>query len=213
MKALWRSGAVAAVILCALTAPLPTRAAEHRPDYCEPCARDQRGKIQRSATAKQLFRAQSGFIAGRPGYHIDHVIPLACGGADAPENMQWLVIAEKREKDKTERHECVRTLVANGDRNIWDVMPGAVRDGFAFGFLQALVQAAPPVEHSDVRLVEDAKLNYLFGLCATQLSSHQMQLLISTYISEHPLKAKRQGLGTLAMAAMTPFCKDMPIPR
>jgi len=23
------------------------------------------------------------------GYVIDHVVPLACGGADAPSNMQW----------------------------------------------------------------------------------------------------------------------------
>ena len=23
------------------------------------------------------------------GYVIDHVLPLACGGADAPSNMQW----------------------------------------------------------------------------------------------------------------------------
>ena len=25
-----------------------------------------------------------------PGYHVDHIIPLACGGADRPSNMQWL---------------------------------------------------------------------------------------------------------------------------
>src|SRR5947208_4417706 len=28
------------------------------------------------------------------GYVIDHVIPLACGGPDAPNNMQWQTIAE-----------------------------------------------------------------------------------------------------------------------
>jgi 5-methylcytosine-specific restriction endonuclease McrA len=25
-----------------------------------------------------------------PGYHVDHIVPLACGGADRPYNMQWL---------------------------------------------------------------------------------------------------------------------------
>jgi hypothetical protein len=25
-----------------------------------------------------------------PGYQIDHVVPLCCGGADAPFNMRWL---------------------------------------------------------------------------------------------------------------------------
>jgi len=32
-----------------------------------------------------------------PGYVIDHVIPLACGGEDAPSNMQWQTAAEARE--------------------------------------------------------------------------------------------------------------------
>ena len=25
-----------------------------------------------------------------PGYHVDHIVPLACGGSDSPSNMQWL---------------------------------------------------------------------------------------------------------------------------
>jgi hypothetical protein len=29
-----------------------------------------------------------------PGYVIDHINPLECGGADAPFNMQWQTIAE-----------------------------------------------------------------------------------------------------------------------
>ncbi len=29
-----------------------------------------------------------------PGYHVDHVIPLACGGLDHPVNMQWLPAKE-----------------------------------------------------------------------------------------------------------------------
>ena len=40
------------------------------------------------------------------GYVIDHVKPLACGGADAPSNMQWQTIAEGKAKDKWERKGC-----------------------------------------------------------------------------------------------------------
>lgn len=43
-----------------------------------------------------------------PGFVVDHIIPLACAGADAPENMQWQTIAEGKEKDKWERKICKR---------------------------------------------------------------------------------------------------------
>jgi hypothetical protein len=36
---------------------------------------------------------QTGYPHGRPGYVVDHVIPLKRGGADAPWNMQWQTIA------------------------------------------------------------------------------------------------------------------------
>ena len=35
-----------------------------------------------------------------PGYVIDHITALACGGADAPSNMQWQSVAEGKAKDK-----------------------------------------------------------------------------------------------------------------
>jgi hypothetical protein len=41
-----------------------------------------------------------------PGYVIDHIQPLACGGADAPRNMQFQTIAEGKAKDKWERKAC-----------------------------------------------------------------------------------------------------------
>lgn len=41
-----------------------------------------------------------------PGYVIDHVKPLACGGADAPSNMQWQDVASAKAKDKWERKAC-----------------------------------------------------------------------------------------------------------
>ena len=41
-----------------------------------------------------------------PGYVIDHVTALACGGDDAPANMQWQSVAEGKAKDKWERKGC-----------------------------------------------------------------------------------------------------------
>lgn len=41
-----------------------------------------------------------------PGYVIDHIQALACGGADAVENLQWQTIAEGKAKDKWERIGC-----------------------------------------------------------------------------------------------------------
>lgn len=41
-----------------------------------------------------------------PGWIIDHVIPLACGGPDAPANMQWQTYADAKAKDKWERKGC-----------------------------------------------------------------------------------------------------------
>jgi hypothetical protein len=41
-----------------------------------------------------------------PGFVIDHVKPLACGGPDAPSNMQWQTVADAKAKDKEELKEC-----------------------------------------------------------------------------------------------------------
>ena len=69
-------------------------------------ARDERGRIQRSDAARHAFAQQTGFPKGRPGYVIDHIVSLACGGADKPSNMQWQTVAEAKSKDKTERIGC-----------------------------------------------------------------------------------------------------------
>ena len=64
------------------------------------------GKIARSEEAKRNFMRQTGYPNGRPGYVIDHIRPLACGGLDASSNMQWQTAAEAKAKDKTERIGC-----------------------------------------------------------------------------------------------------------
>jgi hypothetical protein len=71
--------------------------------------RDSHGKIKRSKAAKSAFERQTscpstGKTSGKcPGYVVDHINPLECGGADAPSNMQWQTIADGKAKDKTER--------------------------------------------------------------------------------------------------------------
>jgi hypothetical protein len=39
-----------------------------------------------------------------PGYVVDHIIALDCGGKDAPSNMQWQTVAAGKAKDKVERN-------------------------------------------------------------------------------------------------------------
>lgn len=41
-----------------------------------------------------------------PGYVVDHVVPLSCGGVDAPSNMQWQTRADAAAKDRLERNGC-----------------------------------------------------------------------------------------------------------
>jgi type I restriction enzyme, R subunit len=77
--------------------------------FRSPEARDQHGRIKRSAAAKNEFKRQhpcpsTGRGSGScPGYVIDHVRPLECGGADSSLNMQWQTVTEGKAKDKTER--------------------------------------------------------------------------------------------------------------
>jgi hypothetical protein len=71
-----------------------------------PALRDSRGRIKRSTAAKEEFERETGYSHGRKGYVVDHVVPLACGGGDAPSNMQWQTVAEAKAKDKTERIGC-----------------------------------------------------------------------------------------------------------
>ena len=66
-------------------------------------ARDAHGRIARSEAAKDQFMRQTGYPHGRPGYVVDHIVPLACGGADIPSNMQWQRVAAAKAKDRVER--------------------------------------------------------------------------------------------------------------
>ena len=48
------------------------------------------------------LKRMTGYPQGRPGYEVDHIVPLARGGADKPSNMQWQTIQEAKEKDRGE---------------------------------------------------------------------------------------------------------------
>ena len=64
--------------------------------------RDKNGKIARSESATRQFKKQTGFPKGRPGYVIDHIVPLKKGGCDCPANMQWQTVEAAKAKDKWE---------------------------------------------------------------------------------------------------------------
>jgi len=74
-----------------------------------PGARNSRGRLRRSAEAKDQFMRQTGHPHGWPGHVVDHIVPLACGGADAPGNMQWQTTQEAKAKDRVERRGCARS--------------------------------------------------------------------------------------------------------
>lgn len=68
----------------------------------------------RPSNAEILFRMAnpcpgSGEMLGTcKGYAIDRVIPIICGGTEAPDNMRWLTLAEAKEKSRWERIGCRR---------------------------------------------------------------------------------------------------------
>ena len=74
----------------------------HHSNYSTVAKRDANGKIARSESAKKEFMRETGYSHGRPGYVVDHIVPLKRGGADAPYNMQWQTKAEAKGKDRWE---------------------------------------------------------------------------------------------------------------
>ena len=83
--------------------PRGTSSGRSNPSRCSSCPRDAHGRIERSEAARREFERQTGYPNGRPGYVVDHIIPLAKGGCDCPSNMQWQTKADAKAKDRVER--------------------------------------------------------------------------------------------------------------
>lgn len=74
----------------------------HTARYSFSAARDGQGRIARSSAARYAFMARTGYPHGRPGYVVDHTVPLKRGGTDAPSNMQWQTKDAAKAKDRWE---------------------------------------------------------------------------------------------------------------
>jgi hypothetical protein len=99
----WRKGMMRAIALLliplAALASLPapgTPGAPNDPRYAGEPARDKHGRILRNKAVLREFAkvfpcpANLKPVPSCPGWSIDHVIPLAAGGADRQDNLQWL---------------------------------------------------------------------------------------------------------------------------
>ena len=68
----------------------------------------------RSGAAKNAFKrdnpcpANGNTKGSCPGYVIDHIVPLACGGPDDKSNMQWQSVHDGKIKDRFELGMCGR---------------------------------------------------------------------------------------------------------
>ena len=65
----------------------------------------------RHSAVVRAFRIATGYPHGRPGYVIDHRIPLCLGGVDGPPNLQWQAIADAKAKDVEEKRLCAQLRV------------------------------------------------------------------------------------------------------
>lgn len=66
------------------------------------------GALVRSRARRALFLRMTGHPDGKvpPGFAVDHIIPLVCGGCDLPSNLSLLTRAEWMAKSRWERQPC-----------------------------------------------------------------------------------------------------------
>jgi hypothetical protein len=62
--------------------------------------------LARSRPLIREFARQTGYPNGRPGYVVDHQIPLCAGGPDTIANLQWQEKRASYVKDQFERELC-----------------------------------------------------------------------------------------------------------
>ena len=108
-----KSGFVALFFVLLVSPGLP---AQHQPSKDKQAAKVKTAKppkanpkrnspphTTRIVSPKKQFMIDSGYPKGRPGYVVDHIISLQCGGADSPANMQWLSVDEAKAKHRADR--------------------------------------------------------------------------------------------------------------
>ena len=84
------------ILACAQLPEPGTPGAPAESRYCGEPARDSNGRIKRDRAVLRRFASvwacpsTGEHSASCPGWHIDHVIPLAVGGCDMGHNLQWL---------------------------------------------------------------------------------------------------------------------------
>lgn len=116
---------LAFTVFAALTSFAATDPAKIESRYCGAPPRDASGVILRRDDVVYAFRkahpcpATQLTIGACPGWAIDHVIPLACGGCDIVSNMQWLPVETKSSatpvaKDRWERSVYANSKLYNG---------------------------------------------------------------------------------------------------
>ncbi len=92
-----------AILILSLLAPTPALARSssgHSSRYCSTCARDSRGRIQRSSSERMKFLHSLGLTHTPPGMQVDHIVPLARGGADSVSNMQLIPRDSAKERNE-----------------------------------------------------------------------------------------------------------------
>lgn len=103
------------VLLAASCLPSLAQARSHHKNGEEAHHREhttQHVHVKRSTAARHEFQREqacpsTGSHKGAcKGYVVDHVKPLACGGADNKRNMQWQTTKDGKAKDKWERKGC-----------------------------------------------------------------------------------------------------------
>lgn len=85
-------------LLLALVLGLTVSAADRAPTCVHP--------TKRHASVHRRFLIATGYPHGRPGWVVDHIIPLCACGPDTIANMQWQTATDAAIKDAQERKQC-----------------------------------------------------------------------------------------------------------